>query len=132
MARGGAANAPNLLPLSGIAGMAGLAAGSTRSRMTRSGHWAQSENWRNLCAISYSSPGREVLGFWYCRLGPYGSGVNSSASHLLGGNMTNRFLFALIVLFSFAAATPPAEAFPIAAPLLDIQSTDTSGAFILF
>ena len=45
--------------------------------------------------------------------------------------MTNRFLVALIVLFSFAEATPPAEAFPIAAPLLDIQSTDTSGAFIL-
>ena len=45
--------------------------------------------------------------------------------------MTNRFLFALIVLFSFAEATPPAGAFPVAAPLLDMQSTDTSGAFIL-
>ncbi len=45
--------------------------------------------------------------------------------------MTNRFLFALIVLFSFAEATPPARAFPVAAPRLDMQSTDTSGAFIL-
>src|SRR5713101_3872558 len=52
-------------------------------------------------------------------------------SHLLGGNMTNRFLFALIILFSFAEATPPAGAFPVAATLLDMQSTDTSGAFIL-
>src|SRR3981189_2142735 len=46
--------------------------------------------------------------------------------------MTNRFLFALIVLFSFAeATTPPAGAFPVAATLLDMKSTDTSGAFIL-
>jgi hypothetical protein len=34
-------------------------------------------------------------------------------------------------LFSFAEATPPAGAFPVAATLLDMQSTDTSGAFIL-
>ena len=40
-------------------------------------------------------------------------------SHLLGGNMTNRFLFAL--MFSFAEATPPAGAFPVAATLLDMQ-----------
>jgi len=45
--------------------------------------------------------------------------------------MTNRFLFALIVLFSFAEAAPPAGAFPVAATLLNMQSTDTSGAFIL-
>ena len=45
--------------------------------------------------------------------------------------MTNRFLFALIVLFSFAEATPPAGAFPVAATLLDMQSTDASDAFIL-
>jgi len=45
--------------------------------------------------------------------------------------MTIRFLFALIVLFSFAEATPPAGAFPVAPTLLDMQSTDTSGAFIL-
>jgi hypothetical protein len=43
--------------------------------------------------------------------------------------MTNRFLFALIVLFSFAEATPSAGAFPVAATLLDMQSTD--GALIL-
>src|SRR6266478_2385662 len=41
MAHGGVANAPNLFPLfSGIADMAGLAAGSTRSRLTHLGHWA--------------------------------------------------------------------------------------------
>jgi hypothetical protein len=45
--------------------------------------------------------------------------------------MANRFLFALMILFSFAEATPPAGAFPVAATLLDMQSTDTSGAFIL-
>ncbi len=45
--------------------------------------------------------------------------------------MTNRFLFASIVLFSFAEAPPPAGGFPVAAPLLDMQSTDTSGVFIL-
>ncbi|MBR0913833.1 hypothetical protein [Bradyrhizobium japonicum] len=45
--------------------------------------------------------------------------------------MTNRFLFALMVLFSLAEATLPARAFPVAPTLLDMQSTDTSGAFIL-
>jgi hypothetical protein len=44
--------------------------------------------------------------------------------------MTNRFLFALIVLLSLAEATVPAGAFPVATKLLDMQSTDTSGAFI--
>jgi hypothetical protein len=45
--------------------------------------------------------------------------------------MTNRFLFALMVLLSFAEATPPAGAFPVAATLLDTQATNTSDAFIL-
>ena len=45
--------------------------------------------------------------------------------------MTNRFLFALIVLFSFAEATPPAGAFPVAATLLNMQFRDTSDDFIL-
>jgi hypothetical protein len=45
--------------------------------------------------------------------------------------MTKRFLFALIVLFSFAKATPPAGAFPVAATLLEMPSADSSGAFIL-
>ena len=44
--------------------------------------------------------------------------------------MTNRFLFALIVLLSLAEATVPAGAFPVAMKLLDMQSLDTSGAFI--
>jgi hypothetical protein len=44
--------------------------------------------------------------------------------------MTNRFLFALMVMFMFAA-TPPAGAFPVAASLLDMQSTDAFGAFTL-
>src|SRR5690349_11781995 len=48
----------------------------------------------------------------------------------LGGNMTNRFLFALIVLLSLVEATVPAGAFPVAMKLLDMQSVDTSGAFI--
>jgi hypothetical protein len=39
--------------------------------------------------------------------------------------MTNRFLFALMVLLSFAEAPPPAGAFPVAATLLGMQSTDT-------
>jgi hypothetical protein len=39
--------------------------------------------------------------------------------------MTNRFLFALMVLLSFAEAPPPAGAFPVAATLLDMQSMDT-------
>src|SRR5258705_13405088 len=52
-------------------------------------------------------------------------------SELLGGSMMNRFLLALVVLFLFAEAIPPAEAFPVAATLLDMQSTDTSDAFIL-
>jgi hypothetical protein len=45
--------------------------------------------------------------------------------------MTNRLLVALIVLFSFAEATPPAEAIPVPAKTRDMLSTDTSGAFIL-
>jgi hypothetical protein len=45
--------------------------------------------------------------------------------------MTNRFLVALIVLFSFAEATTPAGALPVPATALDMRSTDTSGAFIL-
>src|SRR3982074_2808394 len=45
--------------------------------------------------------------------------------------MTNRFLVALIVLFSLAEATPPAGALPVPATALDMRSTDTSGAFIL-
>jgi hypothetical protein len=53
------------------------------------------------------------------------------ASHLSGGNMTNRFLFALIVLSSFVEATFPAGAIPVPFAVLAIQSTDASGAFIL-
>src|SRR3981081_1795391 len=53
------------------------------------------------------------------------------ASHLSGGNMTNRFLFALIVLSSFVEATFPAGAIPVPFAILGIQSTDASGAFIL-
>jgi hypothetical protein len=45
--------------------------------------------------------------------------------------MSNRFLFALIVLFSFAEATLPARALPVLATTLDMHSTDASGAFIL-
>ena len=45
--------------------------------------------------------------------------------------MTNRFLFALIVLSSFAEATLPAGALPVPFAILAIQSTDASGAFIL-
>jgi hypothetical protein len=45
--------------------------------------------------------------------------------------MMNRFLLALVVLFLFAEAIPPAQAFPVPATLLDVQSTDTSDAFIL-
>jgi hypothetical protein len=45
--------------------------------------------------------------------------------------MTNRFLFALIVLFSFAEATLTAGALPVPAVILDMRSTDASGAFIL-
>lgn len=45
--------------------------------------------------------------------------------------MTNRFLFASIVLFLFAGATLPAEAFPVPATTLDMRSTDASAAFIL-
>jgi len=44
--------------------------------------------------------------------------------------MTNRFLFALILLFSLTEATVPAGAFPVATKLLNVQSTDTSGPFI--
>jgi len=53
------------------------------------------------------------------------------ASHMSGGNMTNRFLFALIVLSSFVEATFPAGAIPVPFAILAIQSTDASGAFIL-
>jgi hypothetical protein len=87
-----------------------------RLQMTQPGHWARSVNWRNVCAIGLG--GRASLQLF-------------RPSHLLGGNMTNRFLFALIVLFSFAEATPPAGAFPVSATVLDMRSTDTSGAFIL-
>jgi|SRR4030088_2434966 hypothetical protein len=52
-------------------------------------------------------------------------------SHLLGGNMTNRFLFALVVLSSFLEATFPAGALPVPVATLAIRSTDASGAFIL-
>jgi hypothetical protein len=45
--------------------------------------------------------------------------------------MTNRFLVVMIVLLSFAEATPPAGALPIPATTLDMHSADTSGAFIL-
>jgi hypothetical protein len=52
-------------------------------------------------------------------------------SHLLGGNMTNRFLFALVVLSSFLEVTFPAGALPVPVATLAIQSTDATGAFIL-
>jgi hypothetical protein len=45
--------------------------------------------------------------------------------------MANRFLVALIVLFSFAEAMRPAGALPVPAPTRDMLSTDASGAFIL-
>lgn len=45
--------------------------------------------------------------------------------------MTNHFLFTSVVLFSFAGAMQPVEAFPIPAITLDMRSTDASGAFIL-
>jgi hypothetical protein len=45
--------------------------------------------------------------------------------------MTNPFLFALIVLFSFAEATLTAEAFSVPAGILDLRSTDAAGAFVL-
>jgi hypothetical protein len=45
--------------------------------------------------------------------------------------MTNRFLFVLIVVFTFAEATLPTWAFPVLATTLDMRSTDASGAFIL-
>ena len=45
--------------------------------------------------------------------------------------MTNRFLFASIVLFSFAGVMPPGEAIPAPATTLGMRSTDASGAFIL-
>jgi hypothetical protein len=45
--------------------------------------------------------------------------------------MTNRFLFALVVLLSLTEATAPARAFPVATTLLDMQSTDTFDALIL-
>jgi hypothetical protein len=45
--------------------------------------------------------------------------------------MTNRFLFALIVLSSFAEATFPAYALPVPFATLAKRSTDASGAFIL-
>jgi hypothetical protein len=45
--------------------------------------------------------------------------------------MTKRFLFALIALFLFAEAAPPAGAFPVAATRLDMRSTAAPGAIIL-
>jgi len=45
--------------------------------------------------------------------------------------MTNWFLFALMVLSSFAEATFPAGALTVPVATLAIQSTDASGAFIL-
>jgi hypothetical protein len=45
--------------------------------------------------------------------------------------MMNRFLLALVVLLLFAEAILPAEALPFVATLLDMQSTNTSDAFIL-
>jgi hypothetical protein len=53
------------------------------------------------------------------------------ASAFARGNMTNRFLLALVVLFSFAGATLPASALPFPAAPLDMRSTNASGAFIL-
>jgi hypothetical protein len=44
--------------------------------------------------------------------------------------MTNRFLFALMVLLSQAEATVPAGAFSVASKLFDVQPTDDSGAII--
>jgi hypothetical protein len=46
-------------------------------------------------------------------------------------NMTPPFLFALIVLFAFTEATPTAGALAVPAAILDLRSTDASGAFIL-
>jgi hypothetical protein len=46
-------------------------------------------------------------------------------------NMTNPFLLALIVLFSFAEATLTAGALALPAAILDLRSTDASGPFIL-
>jgi hypothetical protein len=45
--------------------------------------------------------------------------------------MTNRFFFALIVLVPFAEATLTAGALAVPAAILDIRSTEASGAFIL-
>jgi hypothetical protein len=45
--------------------------------------------------------------------------------------MTNRFLFALMVLLSFVGPPRPAAALPVAATIFHMQSPDTSGAFIL-
>ena len=45
--------------------------------------------------------------------------------------MTNRFLFALVVLPSFLEVTFPAGALPVPVATLAIQSTDATGAFIL-
>lgn len=45
--------------------------------------------------------------------------------------MTNRFLVALMVLFSIAEATPSAGALLVRATVLDMPPADTSGAFIL-
>jgi hypothetical protein len=53
------------------------------------------------------------------------------ASHLSGGNMTNRFLFALIVLSSFVETTVPAGAIPVPVAILAIQATNATGSFIL-
>ena len=43
----------------------------------------------------------------------------------------NRFVFALIALFSFAEATLPARALSVPATIPNLLPTDASGAFIL-
>jgi hypothetical protein len=45
--------------------------------------------------------------------------------------MMNRFVFALIALFSFAEATLPARALSVPATIPNLLPTDASGAFIL-
>jgi hypothetical protein len=58
-------------------------------------------------------------------------------SHLLGGNVTNRFLFvalvvvALVVFSSLLEVTFPAGALPVPVAILAIQSTGAADAFIL-
>jgi hypothetical protein len=45
--------------------------------------------------------------------------------------MTNRFLFALLILFSSVEATVPARALPFPAAILDMQSSDASSAAVI-